>query len=266
MILEYKRGVVCQNRFKPPEGFKCLGKGETGDVFISQHDVVLKFFEDDEAAKTEYAITSHIVDLALQYTAGPVFLFKQKCERTKKEEEKEWCYVMRTKHAGLTLYQRQYEKPLSKEELCLCLMQAIHLSFLLGNEIEVNDIHQKNICISSEGSQIEVRWIDLGQWDLLSSKKYKGLYWNARLLCGYEVWKQFKKPILMRLLNQFINELDIIHQKNEKNQIKSIARFLYAFASKLCNMIMPSASYSKKRAVKLLQEIKLSFINLLEVS
>jgi hypothetical protein len=194
--------------FKIPQGFQLLGKGTGGYVFVS-HDsrIVLKYFKKDSEALHEFEMTSKVVRLAPQYTAGPVDLLFQRPDpqqplnhvhlethrRPPLPPEKCW-YVLRSMNAGPTMdYRMQHAAlRLTPNELCLCLLQTIHFLLLLGNDIEVGDFTFENVCASRAGADIQLRWIDLQCWEIPDKstiEPWSTLTLNTLRLCHFREWK-----------------------------------------------------------------------------
>ena len=204
LYAEPKANVNC-NRFSPPAGFQALSQGTYGDVFVSKdRKTVLKCFVKDAEALHEYEMALRVMNLAPQYTAGPFELIQ-----THRPASVPY-YMMSAQNAGPTLLHRMRGgcPPLTSDELCLCLLQTIHFTLLLGNEIHVADHHEENVCVAQSGSQIEVRWIDFGMWEKGAedpARRPFALCDNAFHLCNLDEWRTIADthPKVTGLLENF---------------------------------------------------------------
>ena len=188
---EPKAHVKC-SRFSTPAGFEALNQGTYGDVFVSNdRKTVHKYFVKKEEALHEYKMWTHVMELAPQYTAGPAQLIRKQNTASSPDD---FSYVLSTQNAGPTLLHRMKVccPSLTADELCLCLLQTIHFTLLLGNEIQVADHHEENICVARSGSQIQVRWIDFGLWEESTDQVPRRfvLCENALQLCNLEEWQK----------------------------------------------------------------------------
>jgi hypothetical protein len=59
---------------------------------------------------------------------------------------------------------------------------------LLGQK--VLDVHEENVCVSGDGPDIHLKWIDFGFWKLCSNRKETKsiVYENVFELCLNEYW------------------------------------------------------------------------------
>ena len=241
--------------YKTPSDIEALSRGMAGDVFVSKEDrsVVLKCFEYDDEALEEYAVATRVMQIAPQYTAGPADLFLKQRDPDDDNDSSPYYYVMRTLNAGPTIHHRTQhtECPFSADELCLCVMQAIHFTLLLGNQIRVADIHDENVCVSLSGAQIQVKWIDFGYW-LIPNGADAGpstrLSHNAVSLCEGLFWDEASKgkhPEVIALLQHF-NQPSIslgMRLRAPENMIKELKRV----AVQLSKHVLREDDNNKKR-------------------
>jgi hypothetical protein len=151
-------------RFEAPSGYECLACGSFGDTFVSlDRREVCKYFALDEEAVHEWQLFQRVAELAPAYAPVPGRLVRTVGRDLQQEKHKE-VYVLHMQNAGPLLWDR---RDLSSEELSLCLLQTIHFIALLGAEVQVEDIHPKNVCVRLSGAEIEVRWIDYGMWEVV---------------------------------------------------------------------------------------------------
>lgn len=177
-------GKICK-RFDPPEGFEVLSNGMAGETFVSENrEIVLKYFTYDTDAEKEYSMIESITRIAPQYTANPIEMYRD-------YEFFYRPYVIRMPNVGPTLQFERQQVPFTELEVIFCLLQAIHFTLLLGQKVMVWDVHEENVCVSGDGPDIQVKWIDFGFWKLCSSNRKETksiLHENVFELCLKEYW------------------------------------------------------------------------------
>lgn len=179
----------------PPDEYIPLSGGDSSNTFLSRDGtVVYKFYLKQKQARKEWKMVRHVMELAPQYIAGPAHFYMAQGGHVDKRGHHYYYYILSTQYAGETLEKRQRERPLTPDEQCLGLLQAIHFTLLLGAQILVRDIHAINICVSKAGSAIEIRWIDFVKWKVPTEEEDKRccLPLNVERLLNTEGWKSWR--------------------------------------------------------------------------
>jgi hypothetical protein len=181
--------------FLPPPGFQLLSRGGQGDAFISSdgHEVVKCFLKDTDAIN-EWNVLKRVIKVAPEYTAGPAKLFRATNSHPDGVHVQSY-YALRMRYVGQTLESKIHD--LSLEEFCLCILQAIDFTLLLGTEIEVHDNHDANMCVSMSDSHIQLRWIDLARWKVITqTRSHFTIIRNAeQLVCISAWWHMYSKDM-----------------------------------------------------------------------
>jgi hypothetical protein len=176
----------------PKDHYIPLSGGDSSNTFLSRDGkVVYKFYLKEEEARKEWKMVRHVMELAPRYIAGPAHFYMAQGGHV---DNCGYYYILSTQYAGETLEKRQKERPLTPDEQCLGLLQAIHFTLLLGSKILVRDIHAINICVSKAGSAIEIRWIDFVKWKVPMKEEDKRccLPLNVERLLNAEGWKSWR--------------------------------------------------------------------------
>jgi hypothetical protein len=184
---EYMKERHIPLQWNPPPGFVPLSGGDSSNTFLSNDGkVVYKCYSDAREAKHEWQMVRRVMALAPEYTAGPAHLYLAKGGQVAKSS---FYYIMSTRYAGEMLEERL--ERLTPDEHALGLLQAIHFTLLLGEDVLVDDIHRINMCVSKAGSAIEIRWIDFVKWTVPTGEEEKAacMHISAKWLLDTSNWE-----------------------------------------------------------------------------
>ena len=252
-------------RFPTPPGYEPLNIGKYGSVFVSlDRSRVLKCFDSDQSALQEWQVVKHVVQVAPEYTAGPAFFYKETLP-TKAY------YCIGLSNTGPTMWTRVREMSLlNMMEASLGLLQAIHFTLLLGTSVDVNDLHEGNVCVRGQDEHFEMRWIDFGEWKIFEDHekraKRDALKENGRALLNDDSWlgrlcedeDESKVDAMFNLLIYFPS--NFVERMDLRNLVGYFARSLVWLAKEVETQLMPSSrnAVCTARVAKLLADIEAS--------